>query len=373
MVQNLLVDTGLMSSDKLLSYMQTDESVRDLIANRVDVVLLGEATANYYRTQQNLRVVGKGFHEQDLGIAMRLRTPRLKAEIDRVINGMLTDGTLLRLAQQYVQSDPAGSLSTPIPPVALVLPDPTIVAPTGCVDGMKFVADVSYGDNNMKNPPYVKPGDGFVKTWRVQNTGTCTWTPNYKLIYAYGNGASAQMSGQSVNIPVNVAPGETVNLSVTLIAPHEQLMYQGFWQLENDKGRLFGQAIWVAITTSTVVSVNIPAATVQPTANSCVATIIEPRNSITVRSKFDTVWAVQNISGSDWLSDSVDYKFVSGTKMQQKDLYDFTQNIKNGESGNFTVNMLAPNETGIYNTTWAIASGSQILCIMSVAVTVTPR
>jgi len=373
MVQTLLVDTGLMSKDKLLSYNQTDESVRDLIASRVDVVLLGEATANYYSAQQNLHVVGRGFHEQDLGIAMRLGTPRLKTEIDRVMDGMLTDGTILRLTQQYIQSDLSGALSTPIPPVNVVLPVPAVVAPLGCVDGMKFIADVSYGDNNMQNPPYVKPGDGFVKTWRVQNTGTCTWTPNYQLVYAYGNLTSAQMSGQPVNVPANVAPSQTVDVSVTLIAPHEQATYQGFWQLENDKGQLFGQAIWVAITTSTVTMTNTPAATVQPTGNSCVVLVTAPRSSVTVRSKFDTIWTVQNISGNDWLSDSVDYKYVSGTKMQQKDLYDFTQNIKDGESGKFTVSMLAPNEPGTYNTTWAIASGSQTLCIMSVAVTVTPK
>jgi hypothetical protein len=264
MVQNLLVDTGRMSSDKLLSYMQTDESVRDLIANRVDVVLLGEATASYYSAQQNLRVVGNGFHEQDIAIAMRLGTPRLKAEIDRVMDEMLTDGTVLGLVQQYVQNDVTGLLSTPIAPAALILSVPTVIAPLGCVDGMKFVADVTYGDNNMKNPPYVNPGEAFVKTWRIQNTGSCAWTPNYRLVYAYGNVTAAQMGGQPINIPVDVAPGATIDLSVALTAPTDPLIYQGFWQVQNDKGNLFGQAIWVAITTSNVPSTNTPVATVQP-------------------------------------------------------------------------------------------------------------
>ena len=49
MVQSLLVDTGLMSADKLLSYMQTDEAVRDLIENRVDVVLLGRGDSQLLR------------------------------------------------------------------------------------------------------------------------------------------------------------------------------------------------------------------------------------------------------------------------------------------------------------------------------------
>jgi ABC-type amino acid transport substrate-binding protein len=369
MVQTLLIDTGLMSADKLLSYMQTDESVRDLIANRVDVVLLGEATADYYGSQQNLRVVGKGFHEQDLAIAMRLGTPRLKAEIDRVMDEMLTDGTVLSLIQQYIQSGVAGVLSTPIPPAALIFPVPTVAAPLACVDGMKFVADVTYGDNNMKNPPFVNPGETFVKTWKVQNTGSCTWTPNYRLVYAYGNVTAAQMGGLPINIPANVVPGQSVDLSVTLTAPTAPLTYQGFWQVQNDKGNLFGQAIWVGITTQ--VNANTPVATVQASGDLCTTTLTSPQNPIRVLKNFDTVWTVANISGEDWKSDSVDYKFISGTRMHQKAAYDFTQTIKDGDSGEIVVGMIAPSEPGVYDSTWAIVSGSRTLCILYMTVTVT--
>ncbi len=374
MVQNLLIDTGLMSQDKLLSYTQTDESVRDLIANRVDVVLLGEATANYYGSQQNLRVVGTGFLAQDLAIAMRLETPRLKAEIDRVMDEMLTDGTVLGLIQQYIQSDVSGTLSTPIPSATLVFPAATVVAaPLTCVDGMKFVADVTYGDNNMKSPPYVKSGEAFVKTWRVQNTGTCTWTPSYRLVYAYGNVTAAQMGGLPLNIPANVTPGQSIDLSVPLTAPTDPLTYQGFWQVQNEKGSLFGQAIWVAITTSTVAVQNTAVATVQSSGESCLVTVTAPRNPITVNSSFDTIWTVQNKSGEDWSSDSVDYKFVSGTKLHQTDIYDLAQTIKNGESGTITVNMLASGNPGVYSTTWVLVADTRTLCTLSMSVTVTAK
>jgi ABC-type amino acid transport substrate-binding protein len=373
MVQNLLVDTGLMTQDKLLSYMQTDEAVRDLIANRVDVILLGEATASYYASQQNLRVVGNGFHEPDLAIAMRLGTPHLKAEIDRVLEDMLTDGTVLSLIQQYVQNDMTALLSTPIPPAALVFPTATFAPPLACVDGMKFVADVTYGDNNMKNPPFVNPGEVFVKTWRVQNTGSCAWTPNYRLVYAYGNVTAAQMGGLPINMPANVAPGQVVDLSVPLSAPMDPLTYQGFWQAQNDKGNLFGQAIWVAITTSTVAVVNTPVVTVPPSGETCVVTLATRQNPIPVRSNFDVTWTVTNTSGEDWLLDSVDYGFVGGTKMQQKDIYDLAQTIKNGESGQITVNLHAPNEPGNYTTTWAIIAGNRTLCTLTETVTVTSK
>jgi hypothetical protein len=349
--------------------MQTDEAVRDLIAKRVDVVVVGQATASYYGSRQDLQVVGKGFDQQNLAVAMRSETPRLKAEIDRVMDEMLTDGTILGLIQQYIQSDLSGILSTPIPPAATpVSPVPT-ATPLVCVNGMKFVADITYGDNNMKNPPFVRPGDGFVKTWRVQNTGTCTWTPNYRLVYAYGNVTAAQMSGQSVNIPANVAPGQSIDLSVTLIAPQELLTYQGFWQIENAASQRFGQTIWVAITT--LEDQDNPAATGQPSGNYCVVTTTAPKNSIPVLGDFDAVWTVRNISGEDWRTDSVDYRFVNGTRMHQKDGYDLTQTIKDGESGQIAVDMLAPGVPGIYGTTWAIVSGNRTLCILYMAVTVT--
>jgi hypothetical protein len=95
-----------------------------------------------------------------------------------------------------------------------------------------------------------------------------------------------------------------------------------------------------------------------------------PTDSIKVNANFDAVWTVKNISGDDWSSNSVDYKFISGTKMQEKDLYDFTQTIKNGESGKIIVDMNAPGAPGIYSTVWAIVSGNRTLCTLNISVTV---
>lgn len=136
--------------------------MRDLIDKQVDVVVVGQATASYYGSRQDLKVVGKGFDQQNLAIAMWSEMPRLKEEIDRVMDDMLTDGTILSFIQQYIQSDVGGIFSTPIPPVTAI-PSATTVVPPVCLNGMKFVADVTYGDNNMKNLPFVTPEEGFVK------------------------------------------------------------------------------------------------------------------------------------------------------------------------------------------------------------------
>jgi len=157
-------------------------------------------------------------------------------------------------------------------------------------------------------------------------------------------------------------------LSVTLIAPTELLTYQGFWQIENDKGERFGQAVWVAI--STLADQDNPVATGQPSGNYCAVTMTAPKNFIPVLSDFDAVWTVRNISGNNWRTDSVDYKFISGTKMHKTDGYDLTQTIDNGKSGQITVDMRAPDEPGLYSTTWAIVSGNKTLCILYMTVTV---
>jgi hypothetical protein len=234
---------------------------------------------------------------------------------------------------------------------------------------MKFVADVTFADNNMKSPPFIKPGESFVKTWRVQNTGTCTWTSNYKLLYAYGNIAGAQMGGQPLSIPGNVAPGQTVDLSVTLIAPLTPLIYQGFWQIENASVKRFGQTIWVGITTTQMEKAT-PVATGTSTGVTCTVTLTGPTTIIPVGTDFDAVWTVKNTSGEDWSSNSVDYKFLSGTEMHKIAVYDLAQTIKNGESGQIIVDMVAPATPGPYSAEWAIVAGSTTLCFLSVTVSV---
>jgi ABC-type amino acid transport substrate-binding protein len=372
MAKNLLVNTGLIHADQLLSYAKADESVQDLVSKRVDLVVTGLATASYYSSKLGLKVVGKGFNQQNLAVAMRLGTPRLKAEIDRVMGDMLTDGTILALIQQYLQNDVAGVLPSPTPlslPIATLAPPAATLVPPVCVNGMKFVSDITLPDNNMKTPPYIKSGTGFVKTWRVQNTGTCTWTTHYRLVYAYGNVAAAQMTGQPLNLPGNVLPGQSVDLSVTLIAPTQLQSYQGFWQLENANGGTFGQTIWVGITTISD-SATPNATLLPPLANYCQVTLTGPKAPVVVHSSFDAVWTVTNTSGSNWNIDSVDYRFISGTAMHEHALYDFTETIKDGESGKIIVDMIAPPTVGIYNTQWAIVSGSKTLCILNVSVTV---
>jgi uncharacterized repeat protein (TIGR01451 family) len=77
----------------------------------------------------------------------------------------------------------------------------------------------------------------FVKTWRLQNAGTCTWTTSYAVVFTGGD----QMGSPAViSMPASVAPGGTVDITVNLTAPGTPGHYRGNYKLRNATGGLFG-------------------------------------------------------------------------------------------------------------------------------------
>ncbi|HCR70440.1 MAG TPA: hypothetical protein DIW23_03270 [Anaerolineae bacterium] len=127
---------------------------------------------------------------------------------------------------------------TPLPATATVVPVtntpfPTSTsAPVAYCDWVAFVKDVTIPDGTN-----LLPGETFTKTWRLKNRGTCTWTPDYMLVFSSGS----QMGGTTaIRLPAYVAPGQTVDVSVTLTAPSTAGSYSGYWMLRNPSGTLFG-------------------------------------------------------------------------------------------------------------------------------------
>ena len=108
----------------------------------------------------------------------------------------------------------------------------TQVSAGGYCDWAQFVADVTVPDGWP-----VAPGQVLKKTWRLKNIGTCWWSKSYKLVFVGG----AQMGGVSgMNLPKDVAPGQTIDLTIGLTSPTAPGRYIGYWQLQNAAGGLFG-------------------------------------------------------------------------------------------------------------------------------------
>ncbi len=108
---------------------------------------------------------------------------------------------------------------------------PQAQAQTYC-DHAQFVSDITVPDGSI-----VAPGEAFTKTWRLKNIGTCTWTTSYSLVWTGGDPLG---SPRSVNIPATVAPGQTVDVSVSLTAPASPGHYKGLWKLFNAQNIEFG-------------------------------------------------------------------------------------------------------------------------------------
>jgi len=141
------------------------------------------------------------------------------------------------------QPGPAVPMVTPFP-VTAVPTISTLPPNTGC-DRASFVSDVTVPDGTI-----FTPGQAFTKTWKLRNNGRCTWTTDYTLVFSTGD----QMGGPSpVNLPSSVAPGQTIDLSMPLIAPNSLGSYRGYWLLKNPAGGLFGigslanKPFWLAI------------------------------------------------------------------------------------------------------------------------------
>jgi hypothetical protein len=131
---------------------------------------------------------------------------------------------------------------TPIPePTATLAPtiDPAATQPL-CDDSTfdPFTVDVSVPDGTQ-----MQPGQDFVKTWKIKNSGTCIWRAGYSLVFAYGE----KMGGVAQPLTADVFPGEEVEVSVQFKAPVKAGEYRSYWRMANTNGSAFGKNIYVFI------------------------------------------------------------------------------------------------------------------------------
>ncbi|HSB65161.1 MAG TPA: DNRLRE domain-containing protein [Anaerolineales bacterium] len=142
--------------------------------------------------------------------------------------------------QQTETARSAASSSTPVDartsvpasltPTQLQTPISSPV-PVPC-DQALFVGDITVQDGTV-----YPPAAHLEKTWRIQNTGSCTWSTDYELVFEQGdqlNGPLAQAMHREV------LPGETIDLSISLTTPLQDGYYQGNWKLRNSDGVVFG-------------------------------------------------------------------------------------------------------------------------------------
>ena len=124
------------------------------------------------------------------------------------------------------------------------MPQPTdkpvddVVGEDGCTLNAGYVTDVTIPDNTA-----LSSGDGFVKTWRIRNSGTCDWGSGFKLVFVNGD----HMGGSGSVAVSATAAGGTTDVSVNLSAPSSPGTYRGNWRMQADTGIFFGSTFYVQI------------------------------------------------------------------------------------------------------------------------------
>ncbi len=174
------------------------------------------------------------------------------------------EARLTSAAEQNPPPDIEQPSETP-PPTDTAVPEPT-GSPTNTAiptqtevpcNRAAFVSDVTIPDGTL-----LGKGDDFTKTWRLRNTGSCTWNASYQLIFKEGDAMGGPASKQLT--PGNVSPGQTVDISVDLEAPNSNGEYRGDWLIRSDAGIVFGVGTSGEVSFYVEIEVGSPTATPYP-------------------------------------------------------------------------------------------------------------
>lgn len=165
-------------------------------------------------------------------------TPNITQAYETIVAQM---GTMQASGTGLPSSTPIpGITSTALPgtlfptqPIKTALPSTQLV-PTQVCDRVLPGNPI---DVTIPDDTNIVAGEGFTKTWRLQNGGACSWTREYKLIWVSGE----RMADVDVlALPQAVPPGQTTDLSLDMTAPSTGGTYQSNWMLQNANGVFFG-------------------------------------------------------------------------------------------------------------------------------------
>jgi len=225
-----------------------------------------------------------------------------------------------------------------------------------CTDKATFVADVTVPDNTQ-----FAPNTSFTKTWRLKNSGTCSWTPDYVVTYVSGDPMSAVYPAKLTS---SVAPGANLDVSVNMVSPSVNGTYKGNWGLKNPSGKLFGLGtnsdvpFWVQI----VVGSGSAAPTAIP--GSClnkaafVADVTVPDNTVfNPNTAFTKTWKLKNIGSCTWTTDYT-ATYSSGDPMSAVYPVKLTSNVAPGQTIDISANMVAPATAGTYKGNWKLKTST---------------
>ncbi len=288
-----LIDMGRMPAANLQLFAREQDIVQALQQDRIDLGMMDLLPGQEYVRNGDATLVGSNQVLQQYAIAVR-KGSSLLPQINLALTQLQQEGVLDKLHATYLAADEGTPQPTPTP-----VPVPT------CQDVSGYVADLTFVDSD-NNIPFVQPGQPFVKSWRLVNHGTCPWTKDYALVYVPlpDSRPEDQMGGVRVPLTAPVQPGQTVDLSASLVAPTTPGLYKGVWQMINAQGQPFGQRIWVRIQ---VPGGSVPTPAPTPTPIQGINFTVD-RNNVRIGQCVNFKWDVTNVLAVFFYKDGQDFR-----------------------------------------------------------------
>ena len=264
----------------------------------------------------------------------------------------MVNATLTAIAQNNPQVVTPQITVTPIATQAQPTASQGTLPPAQCVDTATFVADVTIPDGTV-----VEPNQAFTKIWRLQNSGTCVWTTAYSVVLEEGPQNSAWIDSPHP-FTSSVAPGQSVDVSVTLTAPAVNATgggdYSGgtttaFYQLRNAGGVSFLSLTAVIKVHQAASQDTIPSAQCVDTATFVADVTIPDGTVVEPNQTFTKIWRLKN---SGTCVRTTAYSVVLEEGPQNSAWIDsphpFTSSVAPGQSVDVSVTLTAPavNATG---------------------------
>lgn len=232
-----------MAASNLTQFPSTNALLDAIRTRRIDVGVMDLGNVGTL-INQGLRVAARGVFQRHMAIGFRKGNVLFETQLNTILSALNTDDRINHLAVQYLNIDRTAILPILDTNASRIEAKATV---SDCLSGMVFVATAGFDENNPNVISTVLPGIPFLRNWRVQNTGTCEWTPGYRLVYAYGNTPAAIMGGKGMTLTRQVLPGETADLQLQLVSPIAQGTYRSVWQMVDAKGRPFGERLYTNV------------------------------------------------------------------------------------------------------------------------------
>jgi len=166
----------------------------------------------------------------DAAVAMNNATGTALAQLNPVDQN--TGQTLVYTETPTSTATITATSTVPVIPTFTESPSSTPTVIQEVCDLATFVTDVSVPDNTK-----FTPGEHFTKTWRIKNLGSCTWSTDYEAVFIGGDQMDAPAD---LNLTKSVATGQTIDISIDMVAPSSAGTYKGNWKLRNADGDIFG-------------------------------------------------------------------------------------------------------------------------------------